>query len=342
MIGERVRLAREASRLTQQELADMSGIPLGTLGDIEVGQIMNPAADVIERVAEVTTFPVEFFHLGSLPDLPEGHYRRLKRGKSKVAKQVRAQVRQVVEIVQRAELESLRLPEVTLRPIRSLDSLDAVEEIAMQVREALGVGKRDPIPNLTRAVERAGVVVVALPTEMEDHDGFSVWPDYGLDGRPVIAMSRGYPGDRDRFTIAHELGHLLLHTLRATVDPKQAEPEANRFAGALLLSQEAAGEILRPPITLQMLKGVKATVGLSIGAVIKRSLDLGYINQTQFTSLRKQLSARGWNREEPIEVVKETPLLIAKVLRALAGEGTVTQQARRVTMPTFNYRTLSA
>lgn len=343
MIGERVRLAREASRLTQQELAVASGIPLGTLGDIEAGQIINPSGETIDRIAHATTYPIEFFHLGPLPDLPEGNYRRLKRGKSKVTKQIRAQVRQVVELVQRAEGDgSLRLPNVLLEPITSLDRMDKIETLTVHIREMLGVGDRDPIPNLTRAVERAGVVVVALPTEMEDHSGFSVWPDFGLGGRPVIALSRGHSGDRDRFTIAHELGHLILHTYRANVEPGDYEAEANRFAGALLMSHWAAVEVLRPPVTLKTLKAAKATFGISMGAGAQRALDLEIISKTQFTSLRKQLSARGWNRNEPIEVGKEKPLLIAKVLTALAGEGPLSEQARKVSMPIFNYRVLAS
>lgn len=342
MIGERVRLAREASRLTQQELAEASGIPFGTLGDIEVGHIINPSEETVQRIAAATSYPIEFFHLGPLPDLPEGNYRRLKRGKSKVTKQIRAQVRQVVELVQRSEDGLLRLPNILLEPIQSLERMDQIEGITLQVRDLLGVGDRDPIPNLTRAVERAGVVVVTLPTEMEDHSGFSVWPDFGLQGRPIIALSRGHTGDRDRFTIAHELGHLILHTMRSAIEPADYEAEANRFAGALLLSHWAAVEILRPPVTLKTLKAAKATFGISMGAGAQRALDLEIINKTQFTSLRKQLSARGWNRSEPIEVGKEAPLLIAKVLKALAGEGPLAEQARKVHMPIFNYRVLAS
>lgn len=342
MIGERVRLAREASRLTQEELAEAAGVPLGTLGDIELGHIINPAEDAVSRIASTTTFPIEFFYLGPLPDLPEGNYRRLKRGKSKVTKQIRAQVRQVVELVQRAEDGFVRLPNVLVEPIASLERMDRIEALSLYVRGLLGVGDRDPIPNLTRAVERAGVVVVALPTEMEDHSGFSVWPDFGIQGRPVIALSRGHSGDRDRFTIAHELGHLILHTIRAMIEPGDYEAEANRFAGALLMSHWAAVEVLRPPVTLKTLKAAKATFGISMGAAAQRSLDLEIISKTQFTSLRKQLSARGWNRHEPIEVGKEQPLLIAKVLRALAGDGPVSEQARRVAMPVFNYKVLAS
>lgn len=340
MIGERVRLAREATRMTQNELAAAAEIAQGTLSDLEAGRIFTPADETIERIARATTFPLNFFYRGPLPDMPDGNFRKLKRGTSKVGRQVRAQVRHLVEIVQEAD-GKLKLPPVVLEPVSKGMDAQEIEEFAVAVRRLLGVGSRDPIPNVTRAVERAGVVVLRLPADMEDHDGFSTWPDYGLGGRPVIAISSGYPGDRDRFTVAHELGHLVLHTARPKVEPDAAEREANQFAQAFLVPAEAAQEALRAPITLATLKNVKATYGVSIGMLIKRAHNLGFIDDAYYTSLRKQLSRRGWNKVEPVEVGTERPLLMAKVTGLLAAEGTSGQRADRLGLPVFSYAALA-
>jgi Zn-dependent peptidase ImmA (M78 family)/transcriptional regulator with XRE-family HTH domain len=339
MIGQRVRLAREACRMTQEELAEAAGISQGTLSDLEAGRIAKPAEDILVAVSAATQFPASFFLLGPLPDLPDGHNRKLKRGTSKVTKQIRAQVRQIVEIVQRAET-GLRLPAVRIEPVPPVDSMDGIEDVAERVRSTLGIGESDPVSNLTRAVERAGVVVIVLPNEMEDHDGFSAWPDYGMDGRPIIAIARGGPGDRDRFTIAHELGHLVLHTLKAPADPAVAEVQAHRFAGALLLPREVAIGAMRPPVTLQVLKSVKAVYGISIAACAQRALDLQLIDREHFVSLRKQLSRRGWNKGEPVTVEAERPMLISKVLELTAGEGPISARAQRVDMQPFAFRAL--
>lgn len=341
MIGERVRLAREASRMTQQELADLAEISQGTVSDMEAGRVLEPSPEVVAAIASATLYPVSFFYLGPLPDLPEGHYRRRKRGTSKVGKQVRAQVRQVVELVQRAEPD-LKLPPVTIEPCREFGGLEDIETVACNVRQTLGLGSRDPIPNLTRAVERSGVVVVRLPTVMEDHDGFSVWPDFPLGGRPIIALMLGHTGDRDRFTIGHELGHIYLHTLRGGTEPSRAEAEANRFAGAILIPEEAANDAMRPPVTLRVLMAIKATFGISIAMAAKRALDLNLITHDHYVSLQKQLSARGWRQEEPVEVGSENPLLIAKTFDLLAGKGTIMQRATRISMPLFAFQAITA
>jgi Zn-dependent peptidase ImmA (M78 family)/transcriptional regulator with XRE-family HTH domain len=341
VIGERVKLAREASRFTQQELAARANVSQAALSEIEAGRVMNPLDETVAKIAEATQFPVRFFYRGPLPDLPDGHYRRLARGTSKVEKQIRAQVRHIVEIVQESE-QLLRLPHVMIEPVHVSDGLDAIEAVASDVRAKLGLGSGDPIPNLTRAVERAGVIVVRLPGEMPDHDSFSAWPDYSLEGRPVLALTGGHPGDRDRFNEGHELGHLVLHTLRPNIDHKQAEEEANRFAGALLIPADSAREAMHQPVTLRVLMGVKATYGVSIAMAAQRALDLQLISRPQFVSLRKQLSARRWTKVEPVEVSPEKPLLISKIIANLAGEGSTKEKAARLSMPAFSFRSLAS
>jgi Zn-dependent peptidase ImmA (M78 family)/DNA-binding XRE family transcriptional regulator len=340
MIGERIRLARESLQLTQKDLASAANVPQSKISEIESGRDADPDEAVVAAVGKATNFPVGFFYQGPLPDLPSGHYRKLKRGTVKVSKQVRAQSRQVLELIQRAESQ-LVLPPVAITPVLEVDSLEQIELIAAEVRADLGLDDLQPIPNLTRAVERAGVVVVTLPTEMVDHDGFSAWPDFGMGGRPLIALARGNPGDRDRSNVAHELGHLVLHTRRLDVDSDRAEKEAHRFAGALLLPADAAVTTLRTPLTLSVLRQVKASYGVSMAMGAKRARDLGLISESHFVSLMKQLSARGWRKVEPDAVDSESPMLIAKIVDLLAGEGSLSTRAARVALPVFQFRSMT-
>ena len=339
MIGERVHHARDYCGLTQVTLAELAGLSQSKISDIEAGRDAHPKPEDVEGIARATGFPRSFFYLGPLPDLPDGNFRRLKRGKARVTRQVRAQARQIVELVQRAE-PVVAMPPVRVTPVRAVTDIEAV---AAEVREEAGVGYRDPIPNLTRAVERAGVVVAGLPGEIPDHFGFSAWPDFGFDGRPIIVFARADPGDRQRFTIAHELAHLLLHSPRRDdeLDAQDAEREANRFAGALLLPHDAAVEAMRPPLTLTTLAHVKATFGVSIGMCAQRALDLGLITETRFVSLRKQLTSRGWHRQEPVDVPPESPLLIRKVLDLVGQGDSIAARAESAKMPAFAYRALA-
>lgn len=339
MIGTRVRSAREACRLTQMELANLSGVSHGTIAAIEVGRIFEPSPEYIKMISAATGFPAQFFYLGPLPDMPEGNFRKLKRVPAREIKWLKAETRQVVELVQRAEID-LELPPVSLKPLDHDVNLEGIEDLATRIRQEMRVGNCDPIPNLTRAVERTGVIVVKLPSS-KDLDSYSVWPDIGLGGRPLITLTAGHSGDRDRANLCHELGHLILHTRRNHIEPDHAEREAWRFAGAVLLPKEAAEESMQPPITLRVLMGVKATFGTSIAFNIQRAKDLGLIAETQFISLRKQLHSRGWYKNEPVVVENEDPLLIRKILDYLGGTGSDRERATRLNIAPFNFRALT-
>ena len=331
MIGSRIRIAREICRITQRELSDLSGVPMGTLSSIESGRIHDPSADHVSRIASATAFPESFFSLGPLPDFPQGYYRKLKKGKAKDTKQMLAQVRLITEIVQRADREeAIRLPSVTFEPINRTVDLDDIEELASEVRGYIGVGLEDPIPNVIRAAERAGIVVARLPNEFPSHDAYSVWPDFGMGGRPIIAISAGRPADRERASVAHEMSHLFLHTIRSRLEHARAEAEAWRLGSAVLLPKSSAESILRPPITLRVLIAAKRAYGVSVGLAAQRALDLGLITKRHFVSLRKQMSSRGWNRREPVDLTYEGTELIGRIVDGLAGQGSMRSRAARI------------
>jgi Zn-dependent peptidase ImmA (M78 family)/transcriptional regulator with XRE-family HTH domain len=342
MIGERVRHARSYHGLTQSELADRIGVAQSTISKIEQGR--EPAPDVVEKVAIATGFDHSFFERGPLPDLPEGslQFRKLSSATVRDSDAFRAVVRQTVEVVDQilADAPKLRIPEVRVEPVlptlplvgqRDVDLSVDVDELAARARTWLGVGRNDPIPNVVRAVERAGVVVLGTSHEVAGHSGGSFWPDYPV-GRPLICFTRGQPGDRQRFTVAHELGHLALHQLRTPQSQSVAEREANDFAGALLLPL-AAAEALPRPVTLKVLAAAKAKWGISMSAIVQRCLRLGIIDAERGRSLHIQLSSRGWKKNEPVHVATEEPTLLRRMIELASGGLRYRQIAATVGLP---------
>lgn len=341
MISDRVRNARLYHGWSQTELANKVGTTQPKISQMESGDYTS--SELIDAIAEVTHYSRSWFDQGPLPDLPLGSLRFRKQASSTVKsdEQVRAHVRQAVEIIERFS-DLPQAPKVRIRPINPDQSLtfDDIEIIASDVREQIGVGPFDPISNLVRAIERAGIAVIGSTVDMESgqHSGASYWPDYPF-GRPIICISRGMPGDRQRFTTAHELGHLILHQWRKP-EPKIAEQEANRFAGALLIPREAIGEI-EAPVTLRVLAHVKARWGISIRALVKRCLDLHVIDAGHRLSLEKQISSRKWNRQEPVEVPYEQPRLVSRLIEL--GTGTkVATSGSKLGLPPLVIRDLVA
>jgi len=318
MNSDRVRHARVYHGWSQDHLASLIGKSQPAIHHIEKGGA--PAPDTLAAIAEQTQFSLAFFERGSLPDLPDGslRFRKSASASQRDSDRIRAHVRQTVEVVNDLQERTPRLP-VRLEAVAkdAVVDAEAIEELATRCREWMGVGRFDPIPNLTRAIERSGVVVIGYSQEIEKHEGASYWPDYPR-GRPVVCLTRSRSGDGNRMSLAHEVGHLVLHTLRSP-DIPTSESEAFRFAGALLLPREVAYEQIEGPVTLRDLAIVKSRFGISIRALVRRLLDLNLITRERRVSLEKQISARGWHKEEPVTVPAEEPQLLREIMVAATG-----------------------
>lgn len=206
-----------------------------------------------------------------------------------------------------------------------LNDDDGIDRIAADVRTAAGIEPEAVIPNVIRAAERLGCVVLPLDGELGRHWGMSLT----VDGIPVIRVTRpshnsefDIPGDRQRFTVAHELGHLVLHSGSAQpATPSEAsrmEREANRFAAAFLVPGDAALEDLDANggrVTLTTLAKLKQKWGYAIKAFVFRFRELGVIDDGQARSLYKQISARRWNKDEPYRPGTESAVWFSKALR---------------------------
>jgi len=141
---------------------------------------------------------------------------------------------------------------------------------------------------LTDAAERAGICLIPI-RGLEVVDGLSSW----VSGVPVIGLNPAVPGDRLRFSLAHEIGHLAMHTSRND----HVETEANRFAGAVLFPRADfdAAMIDRP--SMRHFVSLKSAWGVSIAALIYRAHELEYIDDSRYRSLQIQMSK--WRRSEP-------------------------------------------
>lgn len=330
---------------TQEQLAEFASVSQAYISQLEKS---NSASDeTIAAIARASGFSKEFFYRGPLPEMPMGSLRFRKRASSrkKDDERVRTHVRFAVEAVERLlqDEDRLRLPEVLIRSIPDSETItdDAIENLVLRVRETLSLGPADPVPHVIRAVERAGVLVVGSQTDIEGHDAVSFWPRFP-DGRPIIAITRGFTGDRQRFSVAHELGHLILHQRREVVADDQAEEEAHRFASAFLIPADVARERMTEDLTLRSLAYIKAEFGISVAALIRRALDLRIIDAQRRTGLEKQLTSRGWRKAEPVDVAEEHPLLIRKMIEAATGTTSATRQARATGIASVTLRELAA
>lgn len=313
--GERVKQARELRGFTQTELAKRINDKQSKISQIESGY-KAASQEVLEAIAFQTGFPISFFRQTASIEFPLGSL--LFRAKTSLTSRERDMARQygklVLEIAEKMETHISKLP-LRLPRLSNIDPVNA----AQLTRSELGLSPDTPIQNLISVLEKNGVLVLVLPVSISDHDAYSVWTITD-ESRPVMVVSGETSGDRLRFSIAHELGHLVMHhSIKG--DISVFEQEANRFAGEFLVPELAARQEMLPPITLFGLSQLKPKWKVSIQALCRRAMDLEIITYRQYTYLMQQISIRGWRKREPsnLDVPVERPRAISQMAEMLYG-----------------------
>ncbi|RZB18383.1 ImmA/IrrE family metallo-endopeptidase [Streptomyces sp. F001] len=325
--AERIRTLRLLMGLTQGELAEAAGVSQPLISQMQKGT-RAVTDDVLQRIAAATGTPLSFFYVDPT-DLPTDTllFRKKASTSVKEVNRVEATVREAYRVAARLLTET-RVRRATLPRAEGDLSVDDIEDLAAETRDALGIARDGVIGHVIRACERAGIPVVPLVLvdgegHGEDivvgHSGVSCWR--GPAEPSLISYFSAGSGDRQRFTTGHELGHLVLHPARrANLTPKEAESEAHRFAGAFLMPRDRAREAFDGPLMLRDLAELKKRWGISIQALINRACDVGRIDHDRKESLYKQLSARGWRTNEPVTVHPEQPALMRAMLARRYGE----------------------
>lgn len=316
-LGEVVATARRAKGLTQEQLADQVGVAQAALSRYEK-DLRTPEPEVLTQLAAAFGVTESFLLRASSPAAAmavDAHMRRRATAKPSVWRRLEAQLNML-----RMHSEMLR-EEVSLATQYALPSFDpltmepahAAQLTRMQWRVPLG-----PVQSVTRWLESAGCVTIRSDMASSRVDGLSQW----TADHPVIMVSATAPPDRVRWTLAHELGHLVMHREDMPPDMEDLETQADLFAGEFLMPESLIRPELRN-LTLGKALDLKREWGVSMQAVIERAYRLGLLTRDRRVSLYRQLSARGWRINEPgaEDVPSERPELLAHIGRSLRAQG---------------------
>lgn len=303
MIGERLHRARKAANLSLRDLAQKIGVSHTWINKFEKNRAM-PDSRTLLDLAGVLGVRSEYFFRPEKVTLSDIEYRKRSTLPAKRLKSVAHEILDHIE--RRMEVEGL-FPKPPVGPFSQPQGLPGkirnfgqIEGLADSVRHAWRLGI-NPIPVMIDLLESHGVRVFCLDARSEDKfDGLLA----NVSGAPVIGIGKYWPGDRQRFTMAHELGHLILSNL---VDKEiNLEKACHRFAGAFLFPAPSVKKALggrRSSLELRELQTLKHEYGLSMGAIMRRAYDLGIINKNYFTSLNIRFRKNGWHKQEPGEQI---------------------------------------
>ena len=316
-LGDRIRQAREIRGLTQEELARKLGRSKAMLAQAEAGFTL-PSLSFIESIALATAFPLSFFDSEPHSEFPLAEIllrarRDLKRREALSTVRYAEHIFAVfLNLASKAKPIPVHLPSLQ----------DSPAEAAKRAREAFGVQGDGPLGSLIHHIERAGVCFLLLP-HLEGREAFCVWARLNDREVPVIAASASrQDGDRYRLSVAHELGHLVLHKSFLRKANAEVEEEAFAFAAELLMPESAMRREIIAPFTLTSFAKLKPRWGVSIAALVRRAHELRIITTRQYHYLFRQMSIAGIRNREPenLDVALERPRLLRKLAELAYGD----------------------
>ncbi|MGY0235074.1 ImmA/IrrE family metallo-endopeptidase [Longispora urticae] len=340
--GRRLTLARQLAGLRKNGLAERIGRTGTAVASYENGS-KKPSSSTVAQLALVLGVEPEFF-------LPTGventdrdplraapHFRSL-RSTTQVdrdrAGAYGALVHDIAAVLERhVELPERDVPPYPVSPDHA--SFGEPEEAARRLRKAWEMPP-GPAGHLVRLAEHHGILVVFAIAQSASVDAYSIDTAY----RPMILLNP-LKNDyfRQRFDVAHEIGHLVMHS-DAEPGGRTVEDQAHRFAAEFLMPADEIAGHLPQRADWQKLLTLKARWKVSLQALLMRARQLSIMNENTYTNAMAALSSKGWRRQEPGAMqVQEHPSLLPRSIELMSEAGyDIERLAREYKIPLQAFR----
>jgi Zn-dependent peptidase ImmA (M78 family)/transcriptional regulator with XRE-family HTH domain len=316
-IGDKLKEAREARGLNATALADLLGVSRQSISKYENG-LQSPSPEVMDDICRLLRMPIGFFMHSRKRKVDEKSpvfYRSLSSATK--TERLRAERRYIwlqdifSYLWQFIDFPDVNIPSFDLPDDPTQISSEMIEEIAVKTRRFWNLGD-GPISNVTWLLENNGIIIGCYSLDTATLDAFS---QFAYDRPHIILGTDKNSAVRSRFNAAHELGHLILHRnvscnlLKKHL--KLIEEQAHLFAGAFHFTETAFYDEVTT-IDLDYFKLLKRKWKISIGAMIERAKNLGFVEAEESKSLWRSYVRRGWKKNEPLddEIPGEEPQLL--------------------------------
>jgi Zn-dependent peptidase ImmA (M78 family) len=331
MIGQRLKIARAAFGLSLREVeaAIDNLVTAQAIGKYERNEDM-PSSKVLSALAKALRVSEDYLLATEDMVLDGVEFRK----KTMASKREEAFVEgQALHLLERyLTLEgALGLASVVWdRPREAPYPVTVVadaENAARALRAHWGLGI-DPILNMSELLEERGIKILSV--DLSDIDGLTARVRRkNAEPIPVIVIKEGEWSERKRFTLAHEVGHMVMDVRHGA----DAEKAANRFAGAFLMPAEALWSEIgkhRTMISLGELLRLKELFGASFQAIVYRCHDLGIISDAAYRRLFQSFNENGWRKppyQEPGALLpaKEQPKRMQRLCFRALSEGMISE-----------------
>lgn len=307
--GKQIQLARESREISQTQLAKLvPNLSQSNLSKMEVNKLPIPN-DTLRNVAEVLNYPLSFFYKQTQQTPMGAFYFRKRLSLPKTAIRVIESKRDIIRMGIDELLRSVEVKDCTLPRMRVSENLSP-SDIARRIRVYFQLPK-GPINKLIEILEDAGIIVYEMDFNSDKFMGFSIYTDAG---QPIIFINKNMPNDRKRFTLGHELGHLVMHiTFDLDLDDKIIEAQADEFSSEFNMPfLDCYFDIQR--LRIRDLDNLKSYWKLSKAAILRRALTAKTIDENRYKYYMIELSRTGERKLERGYVDLDKPTLLSQMI----------------------------
>ena len=301
-IGKNLKRIRLLKNLSLKDAGNLLNMTATAISKYEKGEILPDSKKLIDFANAYNVKSIELLKAYNVPKMKFTSFRKKKRLTGRnlelLEEIIQDEVAKYLEII---EMNNIDTDNIKLKKYLCND-LENVEKAANDFRNYIKISNKQPISDLINILENLGIIIIQIKNpdnRFDDFDGLSEI----VNNIPVIVLLDGIKdGARQRFTIAHELGHLILNINNNELDEERM---CNRFASALLMPKEAIINEFgysRRNINFFELTAFKNEFKVSYAAIVYRLKDLNIISEYLYKKLSIFLSQRiGKNDPKPIQ-----------------------------------------
>jgi Zn-dependent peptidase ImmA (M78 family) len=327
-------LARESRGMTQAQLAEaarrisdqrcaLNTVSQGYISKAEAGRITVTGERLALYAAALNYPPENLTMRESANGAGVGlvHHRRR-------ASLAAADLRRINAVLNLTRIQLQRLLEVAGKPTThrfehaDVSDIYTSEDVARQIRQAWGLPP-GPLQSLITVIENAGGFVVRRQLAGRELDAVSQRMN---GGSPLFLLNVSMPVDRECFTLAHEVGHVIMHR----VPHEDQERQADQFASEFLMPARDILPSLKGGLDLSRLIELKRLWRVSMAAITRRAHTLGAISEWRYRQINIELSTLGYRTSEPAPIDPEEPAAAARLISDLRLQGLTRRDLARV------------
>lgn len=313
MLAQNIRRMRNAKKISQKSLAEAAGLSLPAIKNVELAK-SEPRMNTVQSIASALEVRLQDLFT-PVRELKHIRFRSARRMQNRG--NILADVSRWLDDFNWLESALDEHTPFVLKDIRRRCNRNNLPKAATLCREHLGLGQSEPIHDICGLLESSGIKVLPIPMASDGFFGLSVGDE---DGGPAIAVNiwERISVERQIFSAAHELGHLMLHRgaydVEQSEENKQEEKEANHFAGHFLMPDDGFEREWRDTAGLHWIDRVfkvKRIYHVSYKAVLARLVEQGLADEKIWPKFYFDFNRR-FNRklsykEEPAGISQAEP-----------------------------------